>query len=137
MKTLKPWRKWFWIIVWCWHIVRLMPSNFYEYFTHEICDSEDCAKIAKFWAKTTTMLTTFNDDPDLLKKNTTGDESWMHGYDIETKAQLSQWKAFCYDCGDKRKKSKQELLAISKSAFQKCFEVLKKRWHKCIISEGG
>ena len=34
-------------------------------------------------------------------------------------------------------KSKQKLLAISKSAFQKCFEVLKKRWHKCIISEGG
>ena len=28
-------------------------------------------------------LTTFKDDPDLLK---TGDESWVHGYDIETKA---------------------------------------------------
>ena len=34
-------------------------------------------------------------------------------------------------------KSKQELLAIPKSAFQKCFEDWKKRWHKCIICEGG
>ena len=32
------------------------------------------------------MLTTFNDDPDLLKKFVTVDESWVYGYDIETKA---------------------------------------------------
>ena len=38
------------------------------------------------------MLTTFNDYPDLLKKVITGDESWMYGYDIETKAQSSPWK---------------------------------------------
>ena len=38
------------------------------------------------------MLTTFNDDPDLLKKVINGDESWLYGYDIETKAQSSQWK---------------------------------------------
>ena len=38
------------------------------------------------------MLTTFNDDPDLLKKLITGDESWVYGYDIETKAQSSQGK---------------------------------------------
>ena len=49
------------------------------------------------------MLTTFTDDTDLLKKIITGDESWVHGYDIETKAKSSQCKAFCYDCGDKRK----------------------------------
>ena len=35
-----------------------------------------------------------------------------------------------------KEKSKQELFAIPKSAYQKCFEVRKKRWHKCIISEG-
>ena len=34
-------------------------------------------------------------------------------------------------------KSKLELLAIPKSAFQKCFGDCKERWHKCIISEGG
>ena len=28
----------------------------------------------------------FSDDPDLLKKVITGDESWVCGYDIETKA---------------------------------------------------
>ena len=39
------------------------------------------------------MLTTFNDDPDLLKKVTTGDESWVYGYNI---------KSICYDWGDKR-----------------------------------
>ena len=37
-------------------------------------------------------LTTFNDDPDLLKKIITGEESWVYGYDIATKAQSSQWK---------------------------------------------
>ena len=35
-----------------------------------------------------------------------------------------------------KEKSKHELLAIPKSAFQKFFEDWKKRWHKCIISEG-
>ncbi|KYN10206.1 hypothetical protein ALC57_17658 [Trachymyrmex cornetzi] len=32
--------------------------------------------------------------------------------------------------------SLEELKAIPKSAFQKCFDDWKKRWHKCIISEG-
>ena len=40
--------------------------------------------------------------------------------------------------GDIKEKSKQKLLAILKSAFQKCFQNLKKKsWLKCIISEGG
>ena len=38
------------------------------------------------------MLTTFNDDPDLLKNVKPGDESWVYGYHIEIKAQSSQWK---------------------------------------------
>ena len=29
-----------------------------------------------------------------------------------------------------------ELKTIPKSAYQKCFEDWKKRWHKCIIFEG-
>ena len=36
-----------------------------------------------------------------------------------------------------KEKSKQELLAIPKSAFHKWFEDRKKRWQKCIIFEGG
>ena len=38
------------------------------------------------------MLNDVNDDPDLLKKVITGNESWVYGYDVETKAQSSQWK---------------------------------------------
>ena len=38
------------------------------------------------------MLTTFNDDSDLLTKVITGGESSMYGYDIETKALSSQEK---------------------------------------------
>ena len=43
------------------------------------------------------MLITFNDNPDLLRKLIIGDESWVYVYNIETKTQSSQWKAFCYD----------------------------------------
>ena len=38
------------------------------------------------------MLNDVNDDPDLLKRVITVDESWVYGYDVETKAQSSQWK---------------------------------------------
>ena len=38
------------------------------------------------------MLNDVNDDSDLLQKVITGDESWVYGYDVETKAQSSQWK---------------------------------------------
>ena len=110
-----------------------MPSNFYGCLRHEMCCSEDCSKITKFWAKTTShgyrrkILTTFNYNPDLFRKVITVDESWVYVYDIETKAKSSQsftvftgrgphwlfrhpktentdqWKAFSYDWGDKRK----------------------------------
>ena len=43
------------------------------------------------------MLMTFNYDPDLLRKVITGDESWVYGYNIGTKAKSYQWKAFFYD----------------------------------------
>ena len=36
------------------------------------------------------MLTTFNDDPDLPKKVINSDDSWVYGYDMETKVQSSQ-----------------------------------------------
>ena len=32
-----------------------------------------------------------DDDPDLLQMVLTGDESWVYGYDIETKAQSSRF----------------------------------------------
>ena len=38
------------------------------------------------------MLNEVNEDPDFLKRVITGYESWVYGYDVETKAQSSQWK---------------------------------------------
>ena len=35
-------------------------------------------------------LTMFKDDSDFLKKVITADESWVYGYDIETKAKSFQ-----------------------------------------------
>jgi histone-lysine N-methyltransferase SETMAR len=33
------------------------------------------------------------DDPNFISNITTGDETWVYGYDPETKQQLSQWKS--------------------------------------------
>ena len=74
------------------------------------------------------MLTTFSDDSDLLKKVITGDKSWVYGYDIETKAQSSR---VCYDWGVERK-IETGVVGDVKIGLEK-----KKRWHKCLISEGG
>ena len=105
-----------------------MPSNFYRRFRRETCDTEDCSKIAKFWANSRSMaisektLTTFNNDSVLLKKVITGDESWMYGHDIETNDQLSQWK--------RPEASKTEK---SPSSSMKCkgfaFYFLRLQWH--------
>lgn len=38
------------------------------------------------------MLADVADDPDLLKRVITGDETWVYGYDIETKTQSPQWQ---------------------------------------------
>ncbi|XP_011874818.1 PREDICTED: putative uncharacterized protein FLJ37770 [Vollenhovia emeryi] len=40
----------------------------------------------------TELLNSVRDDPNLLQRVITGDESWVYGYDVETKAQSSQWK---------------------------------------------
>ena len=37
------------------------------------------------------LLNEVNDDPELLKRVTTDDETWVYGYNIETKDQSSQW----------------------------------------------
>ncbi|UYV72969.1 AGL [Cordylochernes scorpioides] len=38
------------------------------------------------------MLDSVRDDPNLLQRVITGDEAWVYGNDVETKAQSSQWK---------------------------------------------
>ena len=42
------------------------------------------------------MLDSANSDPEFLNIVTTGDESWVYGYDPETKAESSQWKHSTY-----------------------------------------
>ena len=43
------------------------------------------------------MLTMFNDDQDLLKKVITGDESWVYGYNIETRNHFNGSIQKCQD----------------------------------------
>ena len=63
------------------------------------------------------MLTTFNDDPDLFEKVITGDESIL----VFPKLTPLTGKRFA-TIDEIKEKSKQELLAIPKSAIQECFE---------------
>jgi len=37
------------------------------------------------------LLVNANGNENFLKKSTTGDETWVYGYDVETKMQSSQW----------------------------------------------
>jgi len=37
------------------------------------------------------LLDRANDDDNFLKNIITGDETWVYGYDVETKVQSSQW----------------------------------------------
>ncbi|UYV73654.1 hypothetical protein LAZ67_11000230 [Cordylochernes scorpioides] len=51
------------------------------------CDQKQhCMNIAN------EMLDSVRDDLNLLQRVITGDEAWVYGYDVETKAQSSQWK---------------------------------------------
>ena len=38
------------------------------------------------------MLDSTNSDPDFMNTIITGDETWVYGYDPETKSQSSQWQ---------------------------------------------
>ena len=97
MKTLKQWRKWFWLIVD--DDVKISFGSYQAILTDVLGMKRAVAKIVSkllnFEKKqrrmdiVQEMLTTFN-DPGLLKKVITGDESWVYGYDIETKGQSCQ-----------------------------------------------
>jgi len=55
------------------------------------------------------LLETANNDADFLKKVITGDESWVYGYDPETKAQSSQWKSPESPCPKKVRQSRSNI----------------------------
>ena len=104
VKTLKQWRKWFWIIVETLLESLLMMLAYRSPHSKQFLrmflawNVQQRRKLLSFEQKqrriniAQEMFTTFNDDPDLLKKVIIGDTSWAYGYGIETKAQLSQWK---------------------------------------------
>ena len=80
--------------------VGISVGSFHAIFSDILCLKRVAAKfvpkLRNFYQKTRhmtiaqEMLNDVNDDPDLLKRIITGDESWVYGYDVETKAQSSQ-----------------------------------------------
>ena len=65
------------------------------------------------------MLAIFIDDPALLKKVITSDESLVYGYDIETKAQSFQWMR-------PEEPSSKKALQVKCEGFAHCF--LRLQW---------
>ena len=76
------------VITNCWQIVdRFRSQAFYKVYP-KLLNFEQKQRPIDIVQE---MLTTLNDDPDLLKKVITGDKLWVYGFDIETKAKLIQW----------------------------------------------
>ena len=115
MKTLKQWRNWFWIIVKSLLDRLLIPSNFYECCMHETSGSEDCYKIPNYWANTTSYGHRSEDDDPDLSYLMTHHRIWLRDWN-----QSNHPKGCVLKSQDRKKEtSKQELLAIPISAFQK------------------
>ena len=74
-------------------------------------------------------LTTFDDEPNFLKKVITGDESWVYGYKIETKAQSSHWK--CTE--EPRPKKSLQVRSNVKVFLTVCFDFNSVVHHKLLI----
>ena len=51
------------------------------------------------------LIQTATNEPGFLKKVITRDESWVYGYELETKAQSSQWKSPGPPCLKKARQS--------------------------------
>jgi hypothetical protein len=68
-------------------------------FDRKIEDASYCRKICASSADRTKteprhsqeLLDRSNSDENVLKNVITGDETWVYGYDVETKVQSSQW----------------------------------------------
>ena len=66
-------------------------------FWHEMYHSKICSVASATRAEGTLcwvandLIQTATNEPDFLKKLITRDESWVYGYDLETKVQSSQW----------------------------------------------
>ncbi|UYV79307.1 hypothetical protein LAZ67_17002062 [Cordylochernes scorpioides] len=99
------------------------------------------------------MLEMTRTDPEWKDKIITGDETWVYGYDPETKRQSAEWrgqdispndfflfpklkavlKGRHFDTRDDIiEKSLLALKSIPKEAYKNCFDNCEKRWHWCI-----
>ena len=60
------------------------------------------------------LIQTATNEPDVLKKVITGDESWVHGYacDLERKTQSSQWELPGFPCLKKAQQSHSKIKTI-------------------------
>ena len=74
-----------------------MPINFLDVLGMKRVVAKFVSKLLNFDPKNSCLSITqelLNDvDPDLLKKVIT-DDTWVYGYDVETKTQSSQWRHF-------------------------------------------
>jgi hypothetical protein len=72
------------------------------------------------------MLECANGDPEFLKTVTTGDETWVYGYDTETKVQSPQWKHSSFSRPKKaqRVRSKVKVLLFSLTIAGLCITVM-------------
>jgi len=80
------------------------------------------------------------DDPSFMSRVITGDESWVYGYDPETKQQFSQWKS----PGSPRPKKARQSHSVTKSMLIMFFDIRGIVHHECWVllqcsspSEGG
>jgi len=58
-----------------------------KFVLHLLADDqkENCVEISQ------ELLASANGNENILKNIITGDETWVYGYDVKTKMQLSQW----------------------------------------------
>ncbi|UYV81095.1 hypothetical protein LAZ67_19002780 [Cordylochernes scorpioides] len=103
------------------------------------------------------MLEMTRTDPEWKDKIITGDETWVYGYDPETKRQSAEWrgqdiapndfflsvklkavlKGRHFDTReDIIEKSLLALKSIPKEAYKKCFDNWEKRWRWCVEARG-
>jgi len=59
------------------------------------------------------------DDPSFMSRVITGEESWVYGYDLETKQESSQWKS----PGSPRPKKARQSLCVTKSMLIVFFDI--------------
>ena len=73
-----------------------MPHDFDRKTEDASCCRKICSAFADRRTKTEPrhsqeLLDRSNTDENFLKNVITGDETWVYGYDVETKVQSSQW----------------------------------------------